>query len=354
MEELVLPRPRPRTSPCAAPHSSMLPFVDERRALPVLLEALAPRRRQRARRRWHERLGAWTIPRGSGALTAALEDGDAWVRYFAVRGLVEGRHSPAAAALNSAAAERYPAAHVRIASLEGLGHVRCPSTAMPSPDAAGRRRTSRRWPPRPSALLLGALADAQGLEYGARERATSGVGATPRSPASSSTAAARRCRRSSVSPLPTPIPTSGGPEARSRGSGKGRPPAIARAPMRRCRCLVALLADRRARRNRSSSGCLESRIPALSRGWNASGAGQLHPPDAMHPAVPSWTMLWRARHIGSALTLFVDARSMTKRQPAAAQPLWRWTAVVARCSLMPRAWGSNPADGLGPDARPHS
>ena len=96
-----------------------LPFTDDARALPTLLDALTtdtPRARAAAARG----LGRIDEPAASGALSAALGDGDAWVRYFAVRGLLEHTR-PAATDVLIRLAEHDPAAHVRIAALEALG-----------------------------------------------------------------------------------------------------------------------------------------------------------------------------------------------------------------------------------------
>ena len=68
-------------------------------------------------------------PAASAALSASLADSDAWVRYFAVRGLLEHRQ-PASTDVLMRLAEHDPAAHVRIAALEALGALAV-SDALP-------------------------------------------------------------------------------------------------------------------------------------------------------------------------------------------------------------------------------
>lgn len=62
-------------------------------------------------------------PRVAVALQNALQDADAWVRYYAATSLGEGHFGTAQAGALAALARRDPAAHVRIAALTALGSI---------------------------------------------------------------------------------------------------------------------------------------------------------------------------------------------------------------------------------------
>jgi HEAT repeat protein len=103
-------------------------LVDEGRALPVLLEAIATET-PRARAGVAIALGRIVLPESGSALRDALGDRDAWVRYFAARSL--GEHG-AGNALDDLAklAAQDSAPHVRIAALEAIGAINGPSAAQ--------------------------------------------------------------------------------------------------------------------------------------------------------------------------------------------------------------------------------
>lgn len=96
-----------------------LPYLDDPRATGLLASALAGDTTS-ARAAAAQALGRMDDQAGVDLLIAALDDTDPWVRYYAVRALVERRATNAANAVARLAQED-AAGHVRIAALEALG-----------------------------------------------------------------------------------------------------------------------------------------------------------------------------------------------------------------------------------------
>jgi HEAT repeat protein len=101
-----------------------LPFFDDHRAaaaVVAMLERDTPRVRAAAAGALARIEAEWALP----ALTGALRDRDAWVRYFAVRAL--GIHrNPATADLVIERLEQDEAGQVRLAAIEVLGQLHAP------------------------------------------------------------------------------------------------------------------------------------------------------------------------------------------------------------------------------------
>ena len=97
-----------------------LPVLDNVDAAGKLIAALAeetPRNRAAAA----HALRQVDDPRAGTALRDALQDGDAWVRYFAATSLGEGQFGNGHADALATLARRDPATHVRIAAISALG-----------------------------------------------------------------------------------------------------------------------------------------------------------------------------------------------------------------------------------------
>jgi len=104
-----------------------LPFVETDKAFEMARNALlndTPRVRAGAAKA----MGRMVHPQAPSLLFGALQDADAWVRYFATRSLADLGATEAVNAL-SALAQADPAGHVRINAVKALGRIDGPETA---------------------------------------------------------------------------------------------------------------------------------------------------------------------------------------------------------------------------------
>jgi len=136
-----------------------LPFVDDVRVLPTLVAALE-RDGARVRASAARALGRVEDPDATDALMEALGDADPWVRYFAIRGLIEQQCAPAAVSLIGLA-ERDPAAHVRIAALDALGAF---GSSQAAPVLKRLAADDQHEIAAAALSALGRVADAEGLQ----------------------------------------------------------------------------------------------------------------------------------------------------------------------------------------------
>ncbi len=129
---------------CAGAAIEHLPYLEDERALPILIEALqneAPRVRAAAAQALAQSDDAVVITH----LIAALNDSDSWVQYFAARSIGRQGDSTALGALNAIGTNRCPEPR----AYRGIGGARtdwrCARRGRPCPLCrGGRARLSAR------------------------------------------------------------------------------------------------------------------------------------------------------------------------------------------------------------------